>query len=65
MMELEKKPAGAGKEKNCRFGQRSGLPKSTYKSKGAGLEDGTFDVGTSSDLASLASLSNTLKQMYK
>jgi hypothetical protein len=51
MREQEKKPAGAGKKKNYRFGQRSGPPKSTYKSKAAGLKDDTFNVGASSDLA--------------
>ena len=71
MTEQEKKPgAAAGRKKNnYRFGQRSSLPKSNYKSKIAGLEDDTFDVGASSDPAkfskSLKSIETYVQRTYK
>jgi hypothetical protein len=69
MVEQEKKPAGAGKKKNYRFRQRSGPPKSTYKSKVAGIEDDTFNVGASSNPAkfskSLKNIETYAQRMYK
>ena len=55
MAEQEKKPGGAdGKKKkfyNGRFARGTTTGRSTYKSKVQGLENDTFDVGTSSDPA--------------
>jgi hypothetical protein len=70
MTEKEKKPAGAGKKKNYRFGQRYGPPKSAYKSKVvAGIKDDTFDVRASSDPSkfskSLKNIETYIQRMYK
>jgi hypothetical protein len=67
MMEQEKK--SAGKIENYRLGQRSRSPKSTHKSKAAGIEDDTFNVGALSDLAkfskSLKNIETYVQRTYK
>jgi len=60
MAEQEKKPGGAyGKKKkfyNGRFARGASTGRSTYKSKVQGLENNTFNVGSSSNLAKFSKL---------
>ncbi len=71
MAEQEKKPAIAARRKNHQFANRAGQSgqKSTYKSKVIGLEEDTFNVGTSSNPAkfskSLKSIKNYIQKTYK
>jgi hypothetical protein len=51
MADQDKKPAGAKNKKKKLYGQYTKgmmLGRTTYKSKVAGLEDNTFDVGVAS-----------------
>ncbi len=54
MADQDKKPAGAenkGKKFHGRYAKGMAAGRTTYKSKVAGLEDNTFDVGAASDPA--------------
>ncbi len=59
MADQDKKPAGAENKKKkiySRYAKGMAGGRTTYKSKVAGLEDDTFDVGAASDPAKFSKL---------
>jgi hypothetical protein len=58
MADQDKKPAGAENKKKFygRYAEGMAAGRTTYKSKVAGLEDNTFDVGAASDPAKFSKL---------
>jgi hypothetical protein len=58
MADQDKKPAGAKNKKKIygRYAKGMAAGRITYKSKVAGLEDNTFDVGAASDPAKFSKL---------
>ncbi len=58
MADQDKKPAGAeNNKKTCgRYAKGMAAGRTTYKSKVAGLEDNTFNVGAASDPAKFSKL---------
>ncbi len=68
----DKKPAGAKNKKNKFYGQYAkgmAARRTTYKSKEAGLEDDTLDVGAASDPTkfskSLKNIENYIQKTYR
>jgi hypothetical protein len=72
LTDQDKKPAGAKNKKKIFYSQYAkGLAarRTTYKSKVAGLEDNTFNVGASSDSAKfsklLKNIENYIQKTYR
>ncbi len=71
MADQDKKPAGAENKKKIygRYAKGMAAGRTTYKSKVAGLEDDTFDVGATSDPAKfsklLKNIENTSRRLTK
>jgi hypothetical protein len=64
MADQDKKPAGAKNKKKRFYGQYTkgmAAGRTTYKSKVAGLEDDTFNVGAASDPAKISKLLNNIE----